>query len=900
SLILVGMIGVIVVLGLTGTTIRLPVWAVAEAEARLNQSLSRAMPDGAVSIGGIDIGVDDDWVPRLRLEDMRLLRGKGQALLTLPETRLAFDPAAMFDGYLRPSTLRISGARIDIRRDAQGRFDFAFGAGQVGPRIDSIPALFDLVDRAFAVPILSRLTRIEADALTLTFRDDRAGRTWEVGDGRLRLENLPDQIRAELGVTTQGASGGLAQAQITVVSDKDRPLARVTATVDGVAAADLATLAAPLAWLAVLEAPISGRLATRLGAEGITALEGSLTLGRGALRPTDGVRPIDFDSASLQVAFDPELGRVNLTGLEVQSPSLRLRATGHSYLQAADGSFLTGALGSRLPAAFLTQIHIAEAMVDPAGLFEEPVRFTEGALDLRLRLDPFSIDLGQLALSESGHSLTARGHIGAGAAGWQVALDVALDSIRHDRLLALWPVTLVPKTRAWLESNVLDGTMSGVKAALRVTPGAEPRLSLGYDFTGTDVRFIRTMPPITAADGYATIDGQTYTMVLSRGSVTPPMGGVIDMAGSVFSVLDITRRPAQAEVRLKTDSSLTAALSILDEPPFGYLTKAGRPVDLGTGRAIIDAVLRFPLVPKLMPGDVSFTVTGRVLGFDSDKIVPGKTVAAPDLAVSADPRGLRISGPGAVGAVPFDVTFTQPFGPEAATGARVEGRVALSQATVDEFGLGLPKGLVTGEGWGQAVIALPKGEPARLTLTSDLSGIGVAIPGTGWTKPAKTPAALDVTAVLSQPAVIERLALSGPGLQAEGAISLRTGGGLDVARFSPVLIGDWLRGSVEITGRGAGVPVAVAITGGELDLRAMDRGPAAADEGGGSDIPLSVRLDRLTVTETMALTGFEGDFTLQDGLRGQFAAAMNGRAALTGSVAPTLHGTGVRIRASDA
>ena len=34
----------------------------------------------------------------------------------------------------------------------------------------------------------------------------------------------------------------------------------------------------------------------------------------------------------------------------------------------------------------------------------------------------------------------------------------------------------------------------------------------------------------------------------------------------------------------------TAALSILDEPPFGYLTKAGRPVDLGTGRAIIDAV----------------------------------------------------------------------------------------------------------------------------------------------------------------------------------------------------------------------------------------------------------------------------------------------------------------------
>ena len=55
------------------------------------------------------------------------------------------------------------------------------------------------------------------------------------------------------------------------------------------------------------------------------------------------------------------------------------------------------------------------------------------------------------------------------------------------------------------------------------------------------------------------------------------------MTGSVFSVLDITRIPAQAEVILKTDSTLTAALSLLDEPPFQFLTKAGREVQIGEG-----------------------------------------------------------------------------------------------------------------------------------------------------------------------------------------------------------------------------------------------------------------------------------------------------------------------------
>lgn len=895
----IGLVAIIAALCLTGTSLRLPVFVVAEVEARLNRAVGQALPEGALSLGGIEVGIDADWVPRLRLEDLRVENAAGDPLLTLPETGITFDLDSLLEGEVRPRNLRLSGARIDLRRDKDGRFDLALGAGNLGTSIDGIPALFDMVDAAFALPVLSRLRGVEADALAFSLRDDRSGRQWEVGDGRLRLENRAQDVRAELGLSMMGATGIPAQAVLTIVSDKTATKARITATVDQVAAADLADQAPLLAALRVLDAPISGRLATTLGAEGITALEASLSLGKGALRPTDAALPVPFDRARLELVYDPDRGRMKLSTLDVDSPALRIKATGQSYLLSKEGTYLTGPLGGRLPQVFLTQVHVSEAMVDPAGLFEKPVRFTEGAVDFRLRLDPFSIDIGQIALVESGHRLSAKGSVGADDKGWRAAIDVALDEISTDNLLQLWPVTLVPKTRAWLADNVLHGTLANVRSAVRIAPGTPTRMQMGYDFKDTEVRFIRTMPPITRANGYATIEGQTYTMVLSKGVVTPPLGGTIDMTGSVFSVLDITQKPAQAEVRLKTRSTLTAALSILDEPPFRFLTKANRPVEIGQGEARLDAVLRFPLIPRIMANDVSFVVNGRVTGFASDLLVKGKTVAAPELSVSADPKGMRISGPGTVGALPFDVTFWQPFGPDAAGKARIEGTAELSPLTVSEFNLGLPQGMVTGKGIGQVTIELPKGAPPRLSMVSDLNQIGVTLPGTGWSKPAATLGRLTVEAVLASPPVVERIALSAPGLDAEGSVRMKADGGLDIAKFSPVMIGEWLQGAVQITGRGAGRPVAVGITSGTVDIRKM-AADAGGREGREADIPITVTLDELRISDDIRLTAFRGRFTPRGGFNGEFEGLVNGIAAVTGTVVPSRHGSAVRIRSDNA
>lgn len=887
--------------GLIGRAVPLPVWMVTEVEARLNRALADGLPGTAVSLGAVDLTLDTDYIPRLRLEDVRLLKTGGEALLTLPEVRLALQGSALWRGEARVAAVRLTGARIAMTREKDGRFDISLGDGGYSPQINGIGDLFDLADTALANPALAGLTRIETEALTLRLTDKRSGRVFVVGDGRLTIENQPDALAAELAVSMQTRGGLPGRAHIQLVSEKAASKARLTVEFNDIAAADLAAQAPLLTPLASLEAAISGRLAVGLGTEGVEALEGNLDIGKGALRPTEAAQPVVFDHASLAMAYQPDSGELRLTRFEVESPTLRASSTGQAWLVGADGVRLKGPLSGDLPDAFLAQISFDDVRIDPEGVFDAPVHFTSGALDARLRLDPFQVEIGQLSLAEEDRRLVLKGKIGADAKGWTTALDLTLNEIAHDKLIALWPKKLLAKTREWIGKNILEGSLHDIRAALRVAPGAEPRLHLSYSFDKADVRFLATLPPIEGGKGYSTIEGLTYTMVMTEGQVTAPEGGKIDMAGSVFAVPDVTQKPARADIRLSTRSSLTATLSLLNLPPFNFMTKADRPVDLGEGRAEVDTRLSLPLQKKVGLGDVTYEVKGKVLEFSSDKLVTGRRITAPVLDVTATPKGLAISGKGNLGEVPFDVTFAQGFAPDQKGRSTVRGTLVLSQTATEEFGLGLPKGMVSGQGLAKVEIDLKKGAPGELRLSSDLQGIGLTLPEVGWTKPGDAKGRLEADVTLGALPAVHRLEVEAAGLTASGKVALRKGGGLDLARFDRVVLDDWLNGAVEFRGRGVGKPVGIAVTSGTVDIRKM---PGAdkrqASKSGQGSGPLSLALDRLTVTENIALTDFRGDFSLLGGFSGDFTAAMNGGPAVSGTVVPAAHGTAVRLRSKDA
>ncbi len=911
-------------LQLMGRTLPMPVWVVAEVEARLNSSLADALPGGALSLGGIDVTVGEDWVPHLVLEDLRLLQADGQTLLALPETYFSLDPAGLPQGQFRAKSLRIVGAHIDLRRDQQGNLLFALGGGS-GPKIDSLAAVFASLDHAFAQPALTHLTQVQVEGLSLTLTDQRADRTWQVGDGLVSIENRKDDIAAQMSLSLVAGGTTPARATVTAVVTKGAGSARVSVQVENVAAKDLAAQSPVLGWLGVLDAPISGRLATTIDLKGVAAVDGRLDFGAGALQPAPKATPIAFDRASLGLGYDPAAGRIVLTDLSVQSRTLRLTTKGHAYLVDDKGQTITGALSGRIPAAFLGQIEISDLSVDPAGLFAAPVTFHQGAVDVRLKLDPFTLDIGQFALSEGGEHLGLSGQISTDPAGWRVALDLTLNQISRDRLLALWPLRLVTGTRNWVASNIRNADLSGLRASVRMAPGAEAKVELSYGFAQAELRIMPKMPPVTGADGYATIQGKAYTLVMSKGIITPPQGGVLNVAGTVLSVPDITVNPAIANIDLHMAGALTGVLCLLDQPPFFYLQKAGQPVDLGQGQASLSAQISLPMKGRVMPWDVSYQVTAKVTDFASDVLIKGHRLTSPLLTVAVTPKAVTISGKGLIGQVPFDGSFVQnlpengltpqeqalqdgvPTGvfivpaPRPVPPAQVTGKVTLSQAAVAEFALGLPQSMVAGAAQADVTLDLPKGSAPFLQLRSDLGGMTLALPELGWEKPTNESGRLEADVRLGSAPEVTRLDLSGAGLTAKGKVLLHPNGRLDVARFDKVAIAPWLEGSAEIAAQGDGQPVTLAMTSGTIDLQKFPQASAAApDTNGAVGNTIRISAQSVKVAESLRISRFEGAFTTKGGFNGTFSGALNDAAPITGIAVPSRFGTAVRIKSDDA
>ena len=872
------------ILSATGMTVTVPDWATRKLETRIN----REFDAGRVSVGDVRLLVDPQGRPRVQLRNVGLFDNRGVELARLNEIRARFAPGDLIRGKVTMKTLRLSGAQITMRRRTDGTFDLSLGAGS--GTFGDLAGVLDGLDQVFADPALAGLDQITADQLTIALEDSRSGRIWQVTDGSMKLDQTKDSLDLTVSADVFNGTEELATIVIGFRTEKGTARASLTATFENAAAADIAAQSPALSFLSVLDAPISGALRATLDATGALGdLAGTLEVGAGALQPETNTRPIVFDGGRAYVEFDPQANTVAFSQVTVRTGAARATADGRAFLQ----DFRDG-----WPATLVGQFALTDVELEPENVFSEPMQFARGAVDFRLRLDPFAVDIGQVALINGDQRFSARGRVEAGQNGWGVALDVGLNSIPLDRMLALWPVAVVPGTRKWLSQNIISGEISDVTAAFRLMPGTEPQVSLNYTFSGADVKFMRTLPPITGGAGYATLSNKSYTTVIEAGRIEAPNGGAIDVQGSVFHIADVTRVPGRAEITLRTDSTITAGLSLLDLPPFQLMTKAGLGTDLAEGRAQLRSDVSFDLTPVIALPSVSYAVSGHLLDVTSDRLVPKHPISSAELDLDASPNGITISGPGKFGALPVDAAWSQQFGPGARRGSRVEGTVELSQTMLDEFGIGLPPGSVTGKGSADIIVELTRATAPSFELTSNTAGVGLALAALNWSKPRNRNGTLEIAGRLGKTPAIDRVVLDAPGLKASGKVDLTAAGGLDVAQFDRVQLAGWLDGPVSLKGRGPNRAPGVVMSGGSIDLRKASLGSSAGGRGGGG--PINLSLDRLTISEGISLTKFVGDFRNDRGLDGRFTARVNGGTPIRGTLVPTPSGSAVRILSDDA
>ncbi len=891
---LVLLAGVAVFLLMLGTSA--PDFMRARFETRLNASLK----DSAVGIGDIRVAFSGDGLnPSVIIHDLELRDGDGKLQAILPEIESTLSADRILRGEVRPLTIRIPQAAVNLTRDKQGRFDIQLGAGDTAGFLQensNIAEIIEAIETAFAGDVLGRLTQIEVADVRVALKDDLSGRAWQFLDGKFLLENSDEALSASVNFKLQVAGDTPAEASFSWSKKRTEQQSEFVSKFSGVMAEDIADQVAVFDWLRVLKAPVAGSVSLEIGGDGsFGQMHGVLDIAAGSIRQADAVKPIRFTGAKAYLTYDPTKEKFTFNQISVNTDLVEVVAEGHAYLND---------LMDRNIGSMIGQIKLTRIRIHAGEIFDDPVAFDLAVLDVRVRLSPLEIDIGQLVLVDDPGRYVLKGGLKLTDEGWQTSLDVTADRMSRKRLVDLWPLFAIPKTQKWVATNVLSGEISNITAAIRGDPGEKLAVNLGFDLTDANFRFMKTMPPVEGARGYGLLAEDKFRIILEQGTLTAPDGNEVNLSGSSFTIPDTRIKQGPAEVALFTQSSITSLLSVLDLKPFSFLSKGGVATDIAEGTIATSGTIGFPLVPKVQFDQVTLAIEGQIKNVSSNQLIKGKHVQAETLKAFANNRGITISGDAMIGAVHASGLWRQQFGPDHRGQSHVEGQIDLSQAFLEEFNIGLPKGTVDGEGTAHIEIDLAKGKQPKFRLRSDLNRIGLAIDALGWRKPANKTGSLRVEGQFGDPPAIDLITLEADDLALAGSVSLKPGGGLSVARFPLFELGGWMKTPLEIR-PGPDGKAAFILKGGTIDFRKSSFGNLTRSTGGqgagGGGTRITAQLDRLIVSSGIALTKVTGDLTTgQGGVSGSFEGWVNGGARIVGTLAPYNNGTAVRLTSANA
>ncbi len=876
-----------------GTQFDLPPWLRQQIEQRIETRLGGLQ----IEFGAIQLVVHQGWHPRVGLRDVTLRYPNGSPALALADAQVAVSMQALLRGEVQPKSVSLNGLSATLRRANDGvALSFADGADALR-QARSLPQLIEDWEQALNAPGLTLLAALDVDGVTLRYEDLRSGRAWTFDGGYVRLERQHQDVALSAGFSVLGGGDSASLVETSYTSQIGDTAADFGIGFTEISARDIATQSPALAWLDVLRVPISGALRGSLDSAGdLGPVSASLELGQGVLQPTDQTTPVPFSGASSYFTYFPKAQVLQFDDVTVDSAWVSGQMSGQAQMEGLAQGTLSSLVG---------QLQFTDLQLNPLALYDHPQTFSGVRSDFKLELNPFRLKIGETLIQQEDSNVLLRGDVQAGAAGWRYNLDAKVDQVTAQQVKALWPAAAPPKPREWVRDNIKQADGHDVRFSMRGRPGMPPFIALNLGYQNAVVRYQKNLPVLHEASGQLSIYGNRLVATASAGRVQADTGGALDVTGTSFIIPDMTVTDGgHAVVRLQATGPVTAALSLLDRPPLEVMKNSGLPVSLATGQAALNGTLSLPMKENVPLEQIRYHYRADLTNIESDTLVPDHVLRAPKLRLTGDQDQVEIAGAGTLSGVPATARWRLPFGPKATGRHQVSGQIDLSSDAVQALNIGLPRRSVFGQGRGDYVLDLPKGRAPTLTLESNLRGVGLRVPALGWRKGENATGRLQVAATLGATPRVDRIELDAAGLQANGTISLRRDGGLDRAQFGAVRVGNWLRSAVTFTGRGT-APPSLELSGGVLDLRTAPFGSADGGTGGGSTAasgvgPIRYALDRIVVTDSIALHGARGRISTQGGVNGQFQGRLNGQTPVNGVVVGQANGTALRIQSDDA
>lgn len=784
------------------------------------QALMEAVEGEDASIGSLDVRFDPALaaiVVTAREVSVRDVDGLYLINARRIETALALD--LLLTGRAAPVRIAAEGGAFSIVRTASG----VVAAGLGAPSVVEARSLAGagpsgLLASRLGSDLLSRLTGIELEGVSLQVRDDVTGAALIVqgARGRVRLDGGAVDAAMTGALIT---SAGRAEAALDLRTGADLDRVFMDLRLSGLVPAAVAPQRGMFAALGGIDAPVRLDLVLDASAgEGLRTAFINLSAGAGEVRA--GGVAFAMEGADLRAAFDANAGAIEIEIGRIASDLVSFELSG----AITDLSGFEDAL----PTFADYQLEVGPGHVDPPGVFEEAVRWD--SLSARGRIDRSRVraTFEQLDAAIPGATAQFTGHVGADEtpSGWFPALALTgpvEGRFSRDDILRHWPVDFALGARDWVRDAILGGALSGVVLDIDLTGEAlerqaldDDQLSLTFNFANADVRYVSTMTALRGLYGSAELRGNSLSLTGRRGRI-----GALQAETIFVEIEQLNPRGGLARFGGTGRGGARDLLALLAEPPISLTEAYGVSPDAFAGEGAFEFEIRRPMLSEVPPEDLGFTARGRFTGVTAQLGPDGPGFQDGEVEIRASEAGLTASGAARIAGARADIEWVETFGLEPGEPSS-QMRLSSVMTGRDLDAVGLPVRQFLDGGVGVEATVTGRGLAfERIDVELDLERAAIALPADIWEKAPAAPAAARFTLDLQpEGPALEDFVFAADGVDVQAVARLAPDGRLLSADASTIR----LEGRFDLSARadrprGADGPLRLMLTGAFLDSR---------------------------------------------------------------------------------
>ncbi|MGE3770006.1 MAG: AsmA-like C-terminal domain-containing protein [Bdellovibrionales bacterium] len=348
------------------------------------------------------------------------------------------------------------------------------------------------------------------------------------------------------------------------------------------------------------------------------------------------------------------------------------------------------------------------------------------------------------------------------------------------------------------------------------------------------VDYYRPLPPITQARAVATYDDKAFHIVIGGGrllGLSLKEGGVVDIGGLSEDI-----QPMKTTVTAA--GPLTDVLTVISSKPLEYLQKLDLDAQSMTGDVELTLDMGLPLLNALKMEEVDLKIDATAKNFASEKLVPALKLTQGDMRAQITTKQMSVKGDVTASGARVNVDWLEDFTAAAGQpGSTATIRANFIKPELEALGIDMVGAM---DGALPATLTYKRftAQPDELALQVDLTPVALDIPRLTYKKAKDVKGALIAEGTIKDGVItIDDIDADGPALDIKGSATLGKDGSLQSLKLATARIGE--NNAVIDYDKTGGVPK-INIKGKQLNIGAfMDDGAAKPEEEKKPDEPAS-------------------------------------------------------------